>query len=816
MCSTEEVLVLQNLLSSYIDEDELNKLISNSHNQPYSLIKQLLKLKFDLIVEKKQQPIHFPFMFLLASEDFLNSSHYSEILLYALLIQKDNTELLLFENFIHTKINSFNTTPNEIVIICKLLNVAFDLVENNNFKIDIEQNENPRKFYKAVCDINSKQLMPHVSVITKKFANKVRGNTLLQCLDAILSSNNREVLCCVIEYFLQCNNANSKVCSLLIRYDFFEKISALINSHETINQRQGVFLLQLIKYYIINNEFYATPASLYILPEFSSTKDVETAWNAFFILLSVCREKQIHLVKPALTFLDDLFYLHPLWVKTIFHILFSHSQNEIVSYAVVKMLTAEWFEKMNNFLLLHKKLLVTLTKIDYSNATIDGFAALGQYVKTCTEEQFWIILKESSEIPWNPINMWLFCKNIFKRDHLKQPMRTSVISKFILHLQKLPHKYIRSGCIRLCLKFVDIQSDFSASLSFEDLFRLAIVIKKTDVSLESFCDILQCPIFRTKSKIEYKIRNLKLDTFYEFQIILHFIKSFDHPEEFFRQINGQVFPNAHLAKLLNNFETMIEHTESDIIFALLENALVSCHEDVVDDVKSLIQKLSSQTTFCELHREKILHLCSMAKPIITEHRSEYSKEFDIALEILRHFDGESVKDFRDPHEFLSLDQLTTGALQLLFKNASRSSVYKLAVIIDTIYEMASDRVVMTTIENLPILFNKTKEKPAICKILQSSMKYILGLGRGERFKHILEVFLKTFTLAPSLQKIVPNKCSEIVQSVRELAENCSFIYHVLSAHLNELVECCPETAVNYKFILIECLLSDACIRKEEL
>lgn len=815
MCPNGEVLVLQNLLSSYIGEDELNKLISNSYNQPYSVIKQLLKLKFDLIVQKKQQPIHFPFNFLLASEHFLNSSHYSEVLLYALLIQKDNTELLLFENFIHTKINSLNNTPKQIVTICKLLNVAFDLIENNNFKINIDQSEDPRKFYKAVCDMHSSELMPHVDVITKKFASKVRANTLFQCLDAILSSDNIEVLCCVIEYFLQSTNANSEICSLLIRYDVFEKVSALISSHETIKQRQGIFLLHQLNAYIIFNEFYATPAALYIRPDFSSKKNVEISWNAFFILSSICREKQIHLVKPALTFLDDLFYLNPLWVKTIYHILFSHSQNEIVAYAILKILTSQWFGKMDNFLSLHKKLLVTLTKIDYSDATVNGFDALGQFVKKCTEEQFWIILKESCEIPWNPINMWLFCKNIFKRDDLNQ-LRISVISKFILHLQKLPHKYIRSGCIRLCLKFVDIRSDFSASLSFEELFGLAIVIKETDVPLESFCDILQCPIFRTKSRIASKIRNLRSVPLFEFQIILHFIKSFDNSEELFGQINGQVLPNTHLAKLLNNFETMIQHTDKDITFALLENALLCCHEDVVDDVKGIVQKLSSQTTFCELHKEKILHLCSLAKPIITERRPDYNKEFDIALEILRHFDEESVNDFRDSQEFVSLDQFTTGTLQLLYKNASRSSVYKLAVTIETIYEMASDQVIMATIENLPILFNKTNEKIAICKILQTSMEYILGLGRGERFKHALEVFLKTFILAPSLQKIVPIKCSEIIQSVRELAENCSFICHILSAHLHELVECCPETAVNYKFILIECLLNDACIRKEEL
>lgn len=812
MGPAEDVLVLQSLLSKYIDENELNKLISNSLNPPYNLIKDLLKLKYDLIVQKSQQAIHFPVNSLLASDDFLSSSHHAEILKYAFLIQKDDKELLLFEVFINTKINCSNATHDEILNVCNLLNVAFVLIENH-LAINIDNSENLPKFYKAVCAINSEQLMSHINVITKNLASKVGVNTMLVCLETVLASNNIEVLCCVIEYFLQCDT-NLEICSLLIKYDIFEKISALISSYETINQRQGVFLLQQIKYYVINNELYATPASCYIkLPEFS-TKDVETSWNAFFILSGICREKQIHLVKPALTFLDDLFCLHPLWVKTIYEIVFFHSQNEIVSHAVEKILTSEWYEKHENFLLLRKNLLKTLSKIGYSRATIAGFAALGQYVEKRTDEVFWIILEESSEICWNPLNMWLFCKNMFKKNNLKE-LKISIISQYVSFLQKLPHKFIRSGCIRLCLMFVGILSD---QLSLEDLIKLAMVVKETDVSLECFCNILQSSILGVQFQLEDEImrwKNPKRDSFYKFQMILQFIKVLDHPEKFFLRFKSLPNLNAHWVQILNNFEEMIQDINSEIIFGNLKNTIFCCEKDVLDDAKGLLQKLSSQTAYCEFHREEILELCSLAKATLSISNSTNYSEREIAFEVLKHFDQESLNIVKET-AFISVDHVSTGAFEILFKNPSKDSFTKLIELIEMIYERGSDKIVMAAIQHLPLLLIKTGNKIVICDILQISLNYILRLSRGEQFRRTLEAYLKIFISLTPLQNIILNKYTEIIQLVWELSSKCSFIGYILSVHLKEVVDCCPYTALECKHILIECVLSDACVRKEEL
>lgn len=808
--------VLQDVVLKHIDEHVLTNIIFNSmHRSQYDILKELLMLKYGLIIQKKHELLYFPVHYLLESKDFLNSNYSTDILIYALLIQEDSKEFLYFENFINKQLSSIITNNDQILIIFKLLDVTFTLIENHHFKVDIDREKSFCAFYKAVCNGDTKQFMYQINVTTKRLVSKISVNNLLYCLEAVLVSNNTEVLCCIIEYFLLCS-LNSEICSLLLKYNIFDKCSTLIMSYETTNQRQGTFLLQQIKYYVINNELYETTDWQYIkLPQFD-IEIVEGAWNAFFTLSSICREKQIHLVKPALMFLNDLYYLHPLWVKTMYSIVFCHAQNEVVSHAVVNILNSNWFKSNENFLLLCKKFVETLSKIDYSDATIDGFTALGQYINRCSDEVFWKILKESRNISWNPINMWLFCKNIFKREQLKE-LNIVEINKYILCLQKLPHKYIRNGCIQACFNFIKALSDF---LYFEDLLKLARVVKDTDISLKHFSDTFLCLIRKNKFEIEQEIKKWKPSLAvpsYEFEILLQFLKTFDHPEEVFSQFSLLVFPHIGLLKILNNFDVLIESVDSLIIFNCLEISLEYCDKETFDDAKSLLEKLSLKTNYCKQHSNEIAHICSLAKSFMYNTDVLYVERYEIAVEVLKHFDKQSLRssDAYNKIVFTSNGHISIGLLEMLFKDASNDSVIKLIDLIEMIFEKGSDEIVAAVFKNCEFLLTKAQDED-ICKFLEISLNYILSLNRGEQFKHILEAYLKIFPSVILEREVVSNKCYKITHSLLQLSNKCTFINNVLTAHLRRLVEDCPHDALMYKHILVECLLKDACIRKEEL
>lgn len=814
--------VFETVLSKYIDENELNELIrSFALNIEYDTLKELLKLKYNLILQKKQQPFNFSLQRLLMCEYFFQSNSHTEItqiLRHALLIQENNEELMLFENIINVRTTCINNEL-EVLNIFSLLDVAFTLSEYRGIKMNIYNLKNLAEFYRAICCYYCKQFVPFVIVITKILASKINPYDFLTCLEVVLALDNKEVLCCILEYFLL-KNFRPEICLLVFRYQFFDNISSLIGSYETVSQRQGIYLLQQLKSYFLQpfvlGDEHLIRRSLYYLklPE-STIENTEKAWTAFFILSHVAREKQIHLVKPALVFLNDLFSLNPLWIKTVYSILLSHAQHEIVSYTIINLLSSKWFQNEYHFSLLYKDLLESFSKIDYSKATTEAFNNLGEFITTCSDKLFWLTLEDSIAIPWNPINKWLFCKNIFKRNCLKE-MKFVIINKHILHLQELPHKYIRSGCIKLCLKFVASRCDAS-DYTFEDLLQIAKTVNDTDVSLGYFSNIFQNSIrtYNLNFKDRIKLwKNSGFTHFDESQIILQLLKIFDNAEEYFKEYNFDAIPLELTLRIFNSFSSVFENADHVLIFNCLKKAMNSCDKIVLNETIDLIRKLKSNTAFCMQHSKRISQLCSLATNIIRNADTKNYIKNEIALEILKNFSEENywhILNFEE--KFKSIDLLSPVALEIFFKNSSSDSIIKA---IEVVYEKGNDKTVATVIQNLPCLLLKITNEDTLCKILQSGMRQILMLSRGDIFKSTLEDYLKIFTSVTSLHNTIPNECYEITQQILELSHKHSFVGHILTTHLKYLAEYCPYEALMYKRIFIECLLNNACIRKEEL
>lgn len=809
--------ILHTLLLKYIDEAELNNLIANSSN--HNLLKELLKLKYHLIVQGKHQRLHYPIYSLLTTVNFLKSKDDAEILKHVLLIQSDNKELKVFEDFVVEKLNAMEATVEYLIMVFHLLDIALSLIENDNTEINIDKAD-LFKFYKVLCNMDSNEFMLLVSTITKRLITKISTTSILDCFEAVLTSDNIAVLCCTIEFFF-CNNSKLATCSLLCKHNIWQKIPSLISSYTTTNQRQGIFLLQQIKDYYISNELFEAPGSGYIkLPEFNA-QDTESAWHAFFMLSHVSREKQIHLVKPALTFLPDLFRLHSLWIKTAYFILLSHAQNEVVSLAAIHILNSKWFGNIANFLLLHKHLLEAISKTDYSIVTIETFVVLGNYLSLCPDETFWILLKESNKLAWNPLNMWLYCKNAFKRSSLKY-VKCEVITSFLKHLQALPHKFIRNGCMCLCLRFFG-RVQTNEVISSEDLVKLSTIVNATDVSFEFFCKVFMNTILIHKVDLENQIVEIQLMKLDEAVTVLHLWKTIDHKGTVFRGCSLKEFPLDLLVKVFTMYDLWNNTRNVAFAFNGLERAMNSCTREVLKDSKCLVDKLSTDVACCKLYKNKILDLCSIAKAVIK--RSTVITEYcvyELAIKVLRCFSQESlnVEDIFDACESQILitkeDTLLIELLEILLHNVSQDSITRLKNILEMVYEKGSEIVVSAVLKNLaPFLSELLENKDMLHVVLENSIKQILRLKRGELFKTTLEIYLKTISDIKSLHQVAPEKCYEIAQLVLELSGKYNFIVHILTSHLRRLIDCCPSKAGTYIDVFVECLLNDACIRKEE-
>lgn len=809
-----ELSLLQTLLMRYISEDELTKQINSCLN--LDELKEMLKIKYHFISLGLQQPVNYTIHSLITQLKYSKIVHHSEALKYALLIQPDSCELESLSNILNKSIECCKTDVNDLTFIFGVLDVLLWISENSVFTVDFNKFSNLPTLYNISCKVSSKELMPFINIVSTKLLSKLNSHLLLRCFDAVIASSNIKMFCCLIDHFLKCDY-KKELLDLIHKSDLWSKINILINSSESVAQRQGTFLLQQIKTFVTENNLFSETASFYIYRNNSKTKAITSAWNTFFVLLDVSREKQIHLVKPSLKLLPDVLCLHPLWVETVYRILLFHSQNEVVLLAAKSLIASKWFEKFEHFSSMCRYLLIALNKSDYSEIAVEVFSDMSCFVRNCDVELFWLMLKECVKIRWNPINMWMFCKSVLYAKRIAK-IHDSVICEFLVQLQALPHKYIRRGCMHLCVKFVG-----NIDMSYQVLQKIGLTVYNLDSLLFSAsCDHLNTVINNHKESLEKDIldwQGCRINSSLQSKVILQFWKILDKEGNIFSTYNFSKIAPLLFFRILNTFDFLIQRIDATVVFGKLES-LLECCEGESEDIELVIKKISDDVSYRNANSDKILHLCLLAENVVLQNSAD-TKPFEnkIALNVAKHFHN-SLNFWNMWTEHFKIADIKTEMvfvdfLDLLFDDLNKDTVLD---VLDCIYEKGSDRVVVAAVKKLSCVLRNVKNVEVVCKILEGCFQQILKLQRGELFKSAIEECLKLIVEYQNVffvDEVALKKCYDIIQLVLELSHTYTFVGPILNRHVREFVESYPNDSRFYADVIIECLLNDACIKQEE-
>ena len=212
----------------------------------------------------------------------------------------------------------------------------------------------------------------------------------------------------------------------------------------------------------------------------SNMSKCKKMWSNFFILLDILQEKQLHLIVPSLVLLDTLSGLGPAWMFSLYSVMLSHAQDTIVFRAATDLLKLLCFKGEPFFREVVKSVIRSINRSAYSECSRTTFKELSTFASLLNDEEFSVVMEESSNVAWVPTAAWSFYYSVFPRDKYFRDVNNVI--KFITTIRRIPHKFIRNSCLRHVLHLLSFEpSDYD--YSSQDVIKMVMCL------FESFPDV---------------------------------------------------------------------------------------------------------------------------------------------------------------------------------------------------------------------------------------------------------------------------------------------------------------------------------------
>lgn len=266
--------------------------------------------------------------------------------------------------------------------------------------------------------------------------------TKIECINAAynycLTINNLDLICALLnhingEYFYteSCSFSNES---------FWIFIESCISGHISHLQKQGI---QILTKHVCANTTFNKTKGIFL------SSDSEVAWQAFFLLIDVGKEKQLHLVEPSLNLLKCISHLPFLWQKCCYRIFLQHSQLTII-YKVAIDIFNRVFDSQDELRQMLTLVLPAINKHEYSSLSCEVFESLAHFCDCVPREHFQIVLEEITAMSsWNPVSFWMVIKSVLTNIGDKQKyVALEVIQRILVCANNLTHVYIRNESIK--------------------------------------------------------------------------------------------------------------------------------------------------------------------------------------------------------------------------------------------------------------------------------------------------------------------------------------------------------------------------------
>ncbi|XP_066253515.1 uncharacterized protein [Euwallacea similis] len=261
----------------------------------------------------------------------------------------------------------------------------------------------------------------------------------IDCLQILYNScchrENLDVFCGLLHYVP--GELFHEETSSLTKDTFWIYIESCISGPQSHLQKQGTYIL---------SKYVAATTSENKIKNIFVSVNTKNSWEAFFLLVDVGREKQLHLVTPALPLLQHLPHLPFLWQKCCYKIYLNHSQSSIVYHVANNILKSSFTGDCLKDIM--ELVLPVLNKNEYTDHSCEVFSNLGVFCLGLSFCDFKIVIDEVTKITWNSVSFWKIVQNVLTQPNAKKIfLQSEVCNKIITITLNLPHMHIRDQCL---------------------------------------------------------------------------------------------------------------------------------------------------------------------------------------------------------------------------------------------------------------------------------------------------------------------------------------------------------------------------------
>lgn len=291
----------------------------------------------------------------------------------------------------------------------------------------------------------------------QNYYNSLNNNQQSELLDGVFQmiqeTRQLNILCSIYEY----EEVKLYFCNKNDFWNFLQK--SLLQTDNDLIENQVVYLLsQSHDFCTHSNETTTTPHS-----KMSSD---------FFTLLRATREKQLHLVEPALPLLNTIADLDHSWKLCIYKRLLNHTQNSIVYHTINHLFAVDSWLDRTTFTETLKILLPAMNKNEYSAQSNRMFVAFNKFCTKLNDNQSRILLEQILNVRLNPTSCWKLFDCLLNEITVTETEFQAILS-YVLHI---PHVYVRKGSLMLLItsyfkriphndRIIDLFGQLSAHLS---------------------------------------------------------------------------------------------------------------------------------------------------------------------------------------------------------------------------------------------------------------------------------------------------------------------------------------------------------------
>lgn len=513
--------------------------------------------------------------------------------------------------------------------------------------------------------------------------------------------------------------------------------------------------------------------------------------------MELSKEKQLHLLEPALQLIDSIKDIHYSWLNCLYYDLLNHNQSKIVHYTARKLLQQKWIDS-DEFVTIMTHLLNAINKNEINSDVIQTFKELHNFTINLSKEKFINLIELSLNVKWIPGNLYLFYKNLFHYEYVNEaePLLINMIQQVV----SLPDKFIREACLNQILLYLkksnatdftfykDLLSFFANNqvvfdfvlkeiipfekITFNELSIMTKVLKNNELLNHADVDLTMKLLLFKNEKSEMKI-------------LLKDLMSDLEENKFSNEIS--------VALLIYLVDEYVENKNYMFLGTYLKKNLMEIKS--IDLLSSLIKIIYKIQPFKQ--EFETFEFVKLSEDILNQ--PDHYNEFQISLAFNIY---NTISEQTNLKMVISNWQkyLTSGRryqsstyvcfLYLYLKEFSsyvdgKKQVLKAEImnVLEYLFEIQCDNVIKLIIVNIPTFVAISQILTTF--ILTKCLEKLLEMKSSPAFKAMIESFVETVCSSLTIKTYFPQNLLNTIEKLVELSNTHLFIGNALAIQLFE-------------------------------